>query len=154
MLLKSTFLAFKKVVQVVQIGGRGRGGRVNLDKFEFEQQLFFGKPSLKSRQTIQASVLTPSKTKSCPFGREKVQQTIQASIFTPQCPNTRTTFQKGASSRSYRPKDSQVHYPSVLLLLPHRTTDHWKPATWGRKPTFPKKKITKDFVLAKLSDLI
>ena len=43
MSLKSTFLAFKKVVQVVQIGGRGGG---NLNKIQKNSYFFFVKPSL------------------------------------------------------------------------------------------------------------
>ena len=40
MSLKSTFLALKKVVQVVQIGGRGRGGWCNLYKTQ-NNSIFF-----------------------------------------------------------------------------------------------------------------
>ena len=45
MRLKSTFLAFKKVLQVVQIGGRGGEGRGIWKKFK-RTATFFGKPSL------------------------------------------------------------------------------------------------------------
>ena len=45
MSLKSTFLAFKKVVQVVQIRGGG-GGRGNLDKIQ--KNSYFLKPSLNT----------------------------------------------------------------------------------------------------------
>ena len=44
MLLKSRFLALKKVVQVVQIGGREGGWSFGQNLKE--QQLFFAKPSL------------------------------------------------------------------------------------------------------------
>ena len=61
---------------------------------------------LKIAQAILASVLTPPKTRHCWFGcGKKVQQTILASVYTPTsphppyrpCPNTRATFQNGAS---------------------------------------------------------
>ena len=39
MSLKSTFLELKKVVQVVQIGGRGGG---NLDKIQKKSSIFLG----------------------------------------------------------------------------------------------------------------
>ena len=40
---KSTFLALKKVVPVVQIGGRGGG---NLDKIQKKSNFFFVKPNI------------------------------------------------------------------------------------------------------------
>ena len=44
MSLKSTFFAFKKVVEVVQIGGEGGGD--NLDKFQKNSTFFFVRKSL------------------------------------------------------------------------------------------------------------
>ena len=42
MSLKSTFLALKKLVQVVQIGGNGGVGRGNLDKIQKNSYFFSG----------------------------------------------------------------------------------------------------------------
>ena len=54
MSLKSTFLAFKKVVQVVQIGGWGGG---NLDKIQKKSSFFFGTPSLSQTSAAATSTI-------------------------------------------------------------------------------------------------
>ena len=42
-----------------------------------------GQNELKTAQTILPSILTPSKTRNCPFKHKKVIQTVLASVYTP-----------------------------------------------------------------------
>ena len=63
MSLKSTFLALKKVVQVVQIGGRGGGSGKNPK----EQLLFYGRPSLTLEADMNVHVQSNIKSNRPPY---------------------------------------------------------------------------------------